>query len=104
DDTWVDRVRRATGETSRLKYVFDTWQQRLEKVLAQAEPNDGQRVFSRQLKKELFEAKPSCALCGQRIALMDDAVLDHDAQYWRGGRTIPENAQLTHRLCNLKKG
>ncbi|BAS29191.1 GmrSD restriction endonuclease domain-containing protein [Limnochorda pilosa] len=104
DDKWVDRVRRATGETTRLKYAFDTWQQRLESVLATVEPNDGRRAFTRQLKKELFDADPTCKLCGQRIALVDDAVLDHDTQYWRGGKTVPENAQLVHRLCNLKKG
>lgn len=104
DETWVDRVRRATGETTRLKYVFDVWQERLGKVLNDIEPNDGRRVFTRQLKKELFDADATCKLCNQRIALIDDAVLDHDKQYWRGGKTIPENAQLVHRWCNASKG
>lgn len=104
DTQWVDRVRRASFEAARLEYTFSTWYKRLEQVLEPFSPNDGQRVFSRQLKKEMFEANPTCLLCGQRIVLIDDAVLDHDIQYWRGGKTIPENARLAHRLCNLKKG
>ena len=104
DEQWVDRVRRATAESTRLHYVFDTWQDRLKIVMNVHEPNDSQRVFSRQLKKEMFENNQTCKICGQKISLIDDAVLDHDKRYWIGGKTIPENAQLVHRLCNLKKG
>lgn len=104
DPVWVDRVRRATGESTRLKYVFDTWLRRLEEVMEDSEPQDIKRVFSRQLKKEMFEANPTCAICGNKISLIDDAAMDHDKRYWLGGRTIPENANLTHRLCNLKRG
>jgi Protein of unknown function DUF262/HNH endonuclease len=104
DEQWVDRVRRATGEATRLTYAFDIWNRRLESVLSEYTPNDSKRAFSHQLKKELFDADPTCSLCKQRISLIDDAVLDHDIRYWSGGKTIPENAQLAHRLCNLKKG
>lgn len=104
DPVWVDRVRRATGESTRLKYVFDTWLQRLTEIMQNSEPQDVQRVFSRQLKKEMFEADPTCSICGNKISLIDDAAIDHDSRYWLGGKTIPENANLTHRLCNLKKG
>jgi hypothetical protein len=104
DEQWVDRVRRATGEATRLTYAFDIWNSRLESVLREHTPNDSKRVFSRQLKKELFDSDPTCKLCQQRISLIDDAVLDHDIRYWSGGKTVPENAQLVHRLCNLKKG
>ena len=104
DPIWVDRVRRATGESSRLKYVFDTWIQRLEEIMQDSKPQDIQRAFSRQLKKEFFEADPTCSICGNKISLIDDAAMDHDTRYWLGGKTIPENAKLTHRLCNLKKG
>jgi hypothetical protein len=104
DEQWVDRVRRAIGEATRLTYAFDVWNSRLESVLSEHIPNDSKRVFSRQLKKELFDSDPTCNLCQQRISLIDDAVLDHDVRYWSGGKTVPENAQLVHRLCNLKKG
>lgn len=104
DEQWVDRVRRATGETTRLTSTFNTWQARLASVLEAVPSNDGRRAFSRQLKKEVFDADQTCKLCGNRISLIDDAVLDHDKRYWLGGRTVPENAQLVHRLCNLQKG
>lgn len=104
DSQWVDRVRRASFEPARLEYTFSTWYTRLKAVMAQFEPNDSQRAFSRQLKKQMFEADATCSLCGQRIALIDDSVLDHDVEYWRGGKTVPDNARLAHRLCNLKKG
>lgn len=104
DALWVDYVRRATGEHSRLKYAFETWNKRLEEVLNNYQPNDRKRIFSRQLKTEMFQQNQTCALCGQQIKLIDDAALDHDKRYWLGGQTIPDNAQLVHRLCNLKKG
>jgi hypothetical protein len=104
DEQWVDRVQRATGETTRLISTFDTWQKRLATVLAAEQPNDGRRAFTRQLKRELFDANPTCRLCNQKIVPIDDAVLDHDKQYWLGGKTVPENAQLAHRLCNSKNG
>jgi hypothetical protein len=104
DSQWVDRIRRATSEATRLEYTFKTWHERLKQVLVPFEANDNQRVFSRRLKQEMFNTDPTCSLCQQRISLIDDAVLDHDMQYWRGGKTVPDNARLAHRLCNLKKG
>lgn len=104
DALWVDRVRRATGEATRLQYTFDAWNKRLDEVMSNVCSSNEKRLFSRQLKREMFEANRTCALCGQQIALIDDAVLDHDVRYWQGGKTVPENANLTHRHCNLKKG
>ncbi len=104
DEDWVDNVRRATGETTRLSYVFDTWQRRLKEVMATTVENDTQRTFSRNLKKELFDQNRTCSICEQEIKLFDDAVLDHEVHYWRGGKTIPENARLAHRYCNLSRG
>ena len=104
DDRWCDSVRRATGETSRIEYVFETWGGRLKSVMASNAPNDGIRLFSLQLKKEFFSQASTCALCGQEIKVLNDAVLDHDKHYWRGGKTVPENARLTHRFCNASRG
>lgn len=104
DAVWVDRIRRATGESTRLTYTFKTWYERLDEIMSQSQSQDTKRTFSKKLKKEIFEADPTCALCGNKIVLIDDAVLDHDTRYWIGGKTIPENAKLCHRICNLKKG
>jgi hypothetical protein len=35
--------------------------------------------------------------------MIDDAALDHVQQYWEGGQTVPENARLVHRHCNLTR-
>ena len=104
DRHWVDCVQRLQNNTTRLKYVFKTWEERMAKVMQDVPPNDGRRTFSKQLKKELFEQNNTCSLCGQEIKLLDDAVLDHDKHYWRGGATIPDNARLTHRFCNQSRG
>lgn len=103
DNQWCDYVRRATGETGRIEYVFETWGERLKAVVKGAQPNDSVRLFSRQLKKELFDQSRTCSLCRQEIKLMNDAVLDHDKHYWRGGKTVPDNARLVHRLCNASR-
>jgi hypothetical protein len=52
------------------------------------------------LKQSLFDSNQTCAICGQRIQEVDDSAVDHIQQYWTGGKTIPENARLTHRWCN----
>ncbi|CAD0229390.1 HNH endonuclease signature motif containing protein [Planktothrix agardhii] len=67
------------------------------------DPNDSQRVFSQQLKEEIYRQDPTCKICNQRITLINDAALDHEKHYWRGGKTIPENARLVHRQCNLQR-
>lgn len=104
DTAWVDRVRRATGEPTRLKYTFDVWYRKLDEIMQESQPQDSKRTFSLQLKREMFTVNPTCSLCGNKISLIDDAVLDHDERYWIGGKTVPENANLAHRICNLKKG
>ena len=104
DSQWVDRVRAHPSSPRASSTRSGSGTARLEQVLAPFDSNDGQRVFSRGLKEEMFKANATCSLCNQRITLMDDAVRDHDFQYWRGAKTVPENARLAHRLCNLKKG
>lgn len=104
DEKWRDYVRRATGETGRIEYVFSTWNERLKAAISGVEPNDSVRVFSKELKRELFDQSRACRLCGQEIKLLNDAVLDHDKHYWRGGKTVPENARLAHRRCNASRG
>jgi hypothetical protein len=77
---------------------FDKWLSSLKEIVGT--PKTEPRNFSLQYKKQLWESNPTCALCEQRIHLIDDAEVDHVDQYWRGGKTIPSNARLTHRYCN----
>lgn len=103
DNTWFNGVRAATGDTNRLKYVFDTWAGRLKDAVSGSVPNDSVRLFTRALKEEMFKQDPTCRICKQKISLVDDAALDHEKHYWRGGATIPENARLVHRYCNFSR-
>ena len=48
-------------------------------------------------------SNPTCAICGQKIHVVDDAEIDHVEHYWRRGKTTPANARLTHRYCNRSR-
>ncbi|KAB2720390.1 GmrSD restriction endonuclease domain-containing protein [Brucella intermedia] len=100
DSTWIDSVTKSTGDTKKIKYAFDTWNRRLENLMRGVEGLDTKRLFSLSLKKELYEANNTCAICGNEIKSLADSAVDHVEQYWRGGATIPTNARLAHRACN----
>jgi hypothetical protein len=103
DSTWVDAVTTSTGDPVKIDYSFTIWKERLKKAIATSRPNDSTRVFSRALKEELFVQNDTCQICNQKIIMLHDAALDHEEQYWAGGQTVPENARLVHRHCNLTR-
>ncbi|WP_174368059.1 DUF262 domain-containing protein [Deinococcus sp. JMULE3] len=103
DEAFVRGLSQATGGFAPITYTFDTWRSRLKAVMSSEPPNDKKRFFSKKLKEEMYASDKSCAICNQEIKTINDAALDHDVHYWKGGLTVPENARLTHRLCNLKK-
>jgi hypothetical protein len=98
NEEFVDAIELSTSSLQAVTKRFDLWRLQLQGVLGvgRKEP----RLFSYELKKTLFDQNSVCAICGQRIQELDDSAVDHIAQYWAGGRTIPENARLTHRYCN----
>ncbi len=102
DREFVEYISSSTDKPERIQYRAEVWLRRLRTLVghAPAEP----RTFSLELKETLYEANPTCEICGQRIHDIDDAEVDHLEHYWRGGRTIPENARLTHRYCNRARG
>jgi Protein of unknown function DUF262 len=103
DAQWNDSVSKSTGDATRIKYVFETWNARLAKMMDGAMPLDRTRVFSKALKDEMWRTSQTCAICNQEIKLVTDSALDHDLHYWRAGKTIPSNARLVHRFCNQKR-
>lgn len=103
DERWVQAVSNRTSHYSNIEYVFETWRGRLREVVKDFPANDKQRCFSRSLKEELFSQNNNCSICGNKIVSLNDSALDHDVHYWRGGKTVPENARLAHRLCNSKR-
>lgn len=100
DDTFVEYISSTTDKPDRVQYRADVWRQRLEGLVANREP----RSFSLALKQQLYENDPTCNICGQKIHGLDDAEVDHIQHYWRGGKTIAENARLAHRYCNRARG
>ena len=53
------------------------------------------------------EGRLVCALCKKPLPEQYDSQelhMDHTFPYSRGGPTSPDNAQLVHARCNLRKG
>lgn len=98
DQEFIDSIELSTSSVQAVTVRFDKWRQTLQSILGinQKEP----RCFTFKLKEEMMALDPTCAICNQHILSSDDAALDHIKQYWLGGKTIPENARLTHRFCN----
>ena len=98
DQEFVDSIELSTSSVQAVTMRFDKWRALLQTILGvnQKEP----RCFTFKLKEELMQRDPTCAICNQHIQATDDAALDHIKQYWLGGKTVPENARLTHRYCN----
>lgn len=98
---FIDAIELSTSSLQAVTKRFDLWRSTLRDILGvgQKEP----RCFSTQLKIALFQGDPTCSICGQKIQEIDDSAIDHIKQYWTGGKTIPENARLTHRYCNLAR-
>ena len=103
DKEFIDSIS-GSGTTSTAKVTtrFKKWLDALEKIVGM--PKTEPRTFSWELKRQLYEQNPVCAICGNKIMIIDDAAIDHIEHYWRGGKTIPSNARLVHRYCNLKRG
>ena len=98
---FVDAITSGTAQPQRVKARFELWLDVLAKIVGD---DVQQRNFSASWKEQLWKADPTCALCGQKIQTVDDAHVHHVEHYWRGGATLPQNSQLTHRFCNLSEG
>jgi len=98
DEEFIESIELSTSSVKMVTRRFDKWRKAVEEVLEESPKQP--RCFSRALKQTLYERNPTCTICDQHIVDLDDAAVDHVEQYWLGGKTIPENARLTHRHCN----
>ena len=98
DQEFIDSIELSTSSVQAVTKRFDKWRAALQDIIGISQKDP--RCFSYRLKEELYKFDPTCAICSQRILDIDDSAIDHIRQYWTGGRTIPENARLTHRYCN----
>ncbi|MFA7289219.1 MAG: DUF262 domain-containing protein [Melioribacteraceae bacterium] len=98
DQKFIDSIELSTSSTQAVNMRFNKWRNSLEKIFPVTEKEP--RCFSTYIKEILFKINPTCAICNQKIIDIDDSAIDHIIQYWTGGKTIPNNARLTHRYCN----
>ncbi len=101
DAEFVDSINLGTSEKARLSTRILKWGSKLHTVLGA--PGTHPRLFPPELKRQLFDASPICEICRQTILVLDDAHVDHIEQWHLGGQTVPENARLTHRYCNVAR-
>ena len=98
DQDFIDSIELSTSSKKAVTIRFDKWRFALQAILGVGTKEP--RCFTYSLKEELFKINNTCVICGNKILHLDDAAVDHIIQYWTGGKTIPENARLTHRFCN----
>lgn len=98
DQEFIDAIELSTSSVKAVTTRFDKWRLTLQMIIGVGvkEP----RCFTYALKEKLYQNDNTCTICGNQIKSIDDAAIDHIKQYWTGGKTIPENARLTHRYCN----
>ncbi len=101
DADFVDAINLGTSNRERLHTRMHKWTAKLHEVLGV--PTTHPRLFPPELKLRMFEESPICAICGQTVHLIHDAHVDHIEQWHLGGQTVPENARLTHRYCNVAR-
>ena len=98
EDTYV-----ATGSRKRVLGRIITVYNLITKITGSYGSDDSSRVFSYNVKKELFYPGYICSWCNNEILDIDDAEVDHIVPFSQGGKTDISNAQLLHRHCNREK-
>jgi uncharacterized protein with ParB-like and HNH nuclease domain len=98
---FIDTIEKWTYSYEHVKRRFEIFNQTISDILKSG--NNQDRLFSYELKEKLFKLNNTCAICGQKIYMIEDSAVDHIEQYWLGGKTIPDNSRLTHRYCNASR-
>lgn len=101
---FAETIEIGTYDTERVKKRTEGWFSILREIAGYS--NQDRRLYTYADKKMLFERENGniCGICGNQIRSVEDAHVDHKEKFADGGRTVIENAQLTHRYCNLSKG
>lgn len=101
DEEFQTLISIKTSDTDNVHKRFRVYMDMLDCIIGDV--NYSERTFSPQLKEQLFQANPVCAISRQKILAIEDAELDHIVPYSKGGLTKPENAQLVLRYFNRQK-
>lgn len=101
DQEFINSIELSTSSSQAVKTRFVKWNAKLQEIIKDHTPE--QRLFPWSVKEQLFKTSKTCAICNNRILDIDDAHVDHIMPFSRGGKTTFDNAQLTHKYCNLVK-
>lgn len=101
DDKFFQSIAVRTNDKDQVQYRFKMWFQALDDIIGK--PEDTQRTFNYETKRNLYNQDPTCKICNQQIMMIEDSEVDHIIPYSKGGKTVIENAQITHRFCNRSK-
>jgi HNH endonuclease len=101
DQEFINSIELSTSSSQAVKARFVKWNAKLQEIIKDHTPE--QRFFPWNIKEQLFNRRKMCAICNNQILDIDDAHVDHIVPYSKGGTTTLENAQLTHKYCNLVK-
>ncbi len=96
-----DAISKATGGSAATKLRWTAFKAVIKPLLHNVviEP----RFFSFQIRKQMYDESPICAICKNRIHSLEDSTVDHIIPYSKNGKTVRENGQLSHRSCNAMK-
>lgn len=102
DRVFIESIERGTYDTQKVKLRTEKWLQRLREIIGY--PETDRRLYTYEEKKALFDVNRTCHICGNEIAFIEDAHVDHLERYSEGGKTQIKNGKISHRFCNLQKG
>jgi hypothetical protein len=101
DENIREAISVSTGSSTATKLRWSAFKPLIQPMLDNVtiEP----RFFDFEFRKALFDTNPKCVLCSNQILSFEDSTVDHILPYSKGGRTVRENGQLSHRWCNARK-
>ena len=103
DAAFIESIEKGTYDTQRVKLRTEKWLAKLREVIGY--PDNDRRLYTFEEKEALWKANnKACSMCGNEIAFIEDAHVDHIERYSEGGKTMIKNGQISHRYCNLRKG
>jgi hypothetical protein len=94
-------ISRQPAGTAATKLRWTGFKAQVQTILDGTAPEP--RFFTLEFRRKLFQKDPSRKICSNPIHIFEDSAVDHVHPYSRGGRTVPDNAQLAHRSCNARK-
>lgn len=99
NNEFIESISNRTSNSEAVKTRFKIYMNMLDEIIEKST----KRIFPFEIKKQLFELNPVCALSNQTIIKIEDAEVDHIIPYSKGGKTEIENAQLVFRYFNRAK-